>query len=128
MSSAQHDSSPVSSPAGNPVHPLLTQLVTRHGAVDVTIAEADAFCNGPGARLLAFTEDPARYRETLDLAVIVPELAQAFPGRFVVGVLYPEAARAVQPRFGFRRWPALVLLRDGGGDAPDSGRTADGMA
>lgn len=93
--------------------PLLAQLVTRHGAVEVTADGADAFCAGPGSRLLVFTEDPVRYRETLDLAVIVPELARALPGRFIVGVLYPDVARAVQPRFGFRRWPALVLLRDG---------------
>ena len=54
-----------------------------------------------------------RIKETLDLAVIVPELAQAFPGRFAVGVLLPAAARAFQPRFGFRLWPAIVVLRDG---------------
>ena len=46
--------------------------------------------------------------------MIVPELARAFAGRFRIGVLPPAAARAVAPRYGFRRWPALVLLRDGG--------------
>ena len=25
----------------------------------------------------------------------------------------PEAARAIHPRYGFRRWPALVMLKDG---------------
>ncbi len=63
--------------------------------------------------LLVFTEDPVRFKETLDLAVIVPELMRAFAGRFAVGVLLPEAARIVAVRYGFRRWPALVLLRDG---------------
>jgi hydrogenase-1 operon protein HyaE len=29
-------------------------------------------------------------------------------------VLLPEAARAIAVRYGFRRWPALVVL-DGGG-------------
>jgi hydrogenase-1 operon protein HyaE len=28
-------------------------------------------------------------------------------------VLLPEAARHFAARYGFRRWPALVLLRDG---------------
>ena len=65
----------------------------------------------PGHTLLLFLEDPVRYKETLDLAVIVPEIARAFPGRFAVGVLLPEAARALHPRFGFRRWPAFVLLK-----------------
>jgi hydrogenase-1 operon protein HyaE len=95
-------------------HPLLEALVGRHGFARVTTADADAFCNGEGVRLLVFTEDPARYRETLDLAVIVPELARTFPGRFTVGVLLAADARAVAVRFGFRRWPALVVLRDGG--------------
>ncbi len=104
---------PITATGPADVHPLLAQLVTRHGAVEVTAAAGEAFCDGPGARLLVFTEDPSRYRETLDLAVIVPELARAFRDRFAVGVLYPDAARALQPRFGFRRWPALVLLRDG---------------
>ena len=39
-----------------------------------------AFVAQPGHALLLFTEDPVRYKETLDLAVIVPELARAFPG------------------------------------------------
>jgi hydrogenase-1 operon protein HyaE len=63
--------------------------------------------------MLVFTEDPVRYKETLDLAVIAPEVARAFAGRFRMGVLYPEAARQVAKRFGFTRWPALVMLRDG---------------
>ena len=96
-----------------PLHPLVAALARREGARLVTTAEADAFCATPGTHLLVFTEDPARYKETLDLAVIVPELARAFPGRFTIGVLDPPSARALQPRFGFRRWPALALVRDG---------------
>ncbi len=95
-------------------HPLVEQLVSRHGATRLDAAAADAFCKAAGVRLLVFTEDPVRYRETLDLAVIVPELMRAFPGRFTTGVLLPDDARAMAARFGFRRWPALVVLRDGG--------------
>ena len=96
-----------------PLHPLVEALGRRPGACFVTTADADAFCAAPGAHLLVFTEDPDRYKETLDLAVIVPELAGAFAGRFTIGVLDPASARALQPRYGFRRWPAIVLLRDG---------------
>ncbi len=45
--------------------------------------------------------------------MIVPELVHAFPGRFTVGVLLPEAARELAVRYGFRRWPAFVMLADG---------------
>ena len=93
--------------------PLVAALVVRHRFAAVGAETLDAFVAQPGATVLAFTEDPVRYRETLDLAVIVPELARAFAGRFRVGVLFAHEARACQPRFGFRRWPALVVLRDG---------------
>jgi hydrogenase-1 operon protein HyaE len=101
--------------AGSPpvANPLLAQLVTKHGFAEISAEALDAFVAVPGRTLLVFTEDPARYKETLDLAVIVPEVARAFAGRFRVGVLFPDAARQVAPRYGFRRWPALVMLADG---------------
>jgi len=96
-----------------PAHPLLAQLMTRHGCTEITAANIDAFVAQPGHAMLVFAEDPLRVRETLDIAVIVPELMHAFPGRFRVGVLMPESARPLQARYGFRRWPALVMLSDG---------------
>ena len=104
---------PIAAGADARAYPLIAGLFSRHGYDDVRAESFDAFTRRPGHTLLFFTEDPARYKETLDLAVIVPELARAFPGRFAVGVLLPETARALQPRYGFRRWPALVVVRDG---------------
>jgi hydrogenase-1 operon protein HyaE len=63
--------------------------------------------------MVVFAEDPERYKETLDLAVIVPELHASRPGAFRVALLPPIAARAVAKRYGFAHWPAFVLLRDG---------------
>jgi hydrogenase-1 operon protein HyaE len=101
---------PIAAPA---VHPLVDQLLTRHGFVRVDAESLDAFAAGPGHALLVFTEDPVRYKETLDLAVIAPEVARAFEGCFRVAVLLPADARKVAPRYGFARWPALVVLKDG---------------
>ena len=95
------------------LHPLLQQLFDRHGFTEVGVDDIDDFARQPGHTLLLFTEDPQRYKETLDIAVIVPEIARAFAGRFRVGVLLPDAARACQPRYGCRRWPAFVMLKDG---------------
>jgi hydrogenase-1 operon protein HyaE len=95
------------------LHPLLEQLVSRHRFSPVTPENLDEFGSAPGLTMLIFTEDPVRYRETLDLAVIGPEIIKAFPEFARVGVLYPEEARKAAPRFGFARWPALVVLRDG---------------
>ena len=73
----------MSPPAAETVlHPLLDQLFTRHGFTRVAADTLDAFAAAPGHALLIFTEDPQRYKETLDLAVIAPEVAKAFAGRF----------------------------------------------
>ena len=101
-------------PGADPLaHPLIAQLFTRHGFAEVTPENFAAWTQRPGRTLLLFLEDPGRHKETLDIAVIVPQLAQAFPGRFAVGVLLPGAAREFAVRYGFRRWPAFVLLADG---------------
>ena len=96
-----------------PLHPLLARLSDGFGFRTLDAADVDTLAAGSGHVLLVFTEDPERYRETLDLAVIVPELAREFSGRFAVAVLLPESARVIAPRYGFRRWPAVVLLRNG---------------
>jgi hydrogenase-1 operon protein HyaE len=101
---------PLAAPA---IHPLVDRMITTHGFVHVDADTVEAFSAAPGHALLVFTEDPDRYRETLDLAVIAPEVARAFAGSFRAAVLLPADARKVAPRYGFARWPALVVLRDG---------------
>jgi len=94
------------------LHPLLQQLVTRHGFTPLDADTVDAFA-ADGHVLLVFTEDPLRYKETLDLAVIAPEVARAFAGRVRIGVFLPAVSRKAAARYGFARWPALVVLKDG---------------
>lgn len=96
-----------------PIHPLVERLCAQTGAPLLEVANFDAWAQAPGRALVVFTEDPVLYRETLDLAVIVPELVQAFGRRFRVGVLLQAPARAIAARYGFRRWPAIVMLADG---------------
>lgn len=95
------------------LNPLVERLFSHHLYANVDADNVAAFAGQPGHALLVFTEDPVRFKETLDLAVIVPEIDKAFAGRFRVGVLLPAAARKVAPLYGFARWPALVVLRDG---------------
>jgi len=95
------------------VHPLVERLCAITGAPLLSAADYDAWASQPGRALVVFTEDPVQFRETLDVAVIVPELAQAFAGAFRVGVLLQAAGRTISTRYGFRRWPALVMLADG---------------
>lgn len=95
------------------LHPLLTRLVEETDAAVLDAENLDAWANEPGAAMLVFTDDPRQHKETLDLAVIVPELHAARAREFRVALLPPVAARALAPRYGFVRWPAFVMLRDG---------------
>lgn len=94
-------------------HPIFRRLFDQLGYAEVNEANFAEFIAQPGHSLLLFTEDPARFRETLDLAVITPEIAKTFQNAFRVGVILPEAARVLHAKYGFMRWPAIVLLRDG---------------
>ena len=95
------------------LHPLLTRLVTETGAAVLDPSTFDGWAQQPGPAMVVFAEDPDRYKETLDLAVIVPELFAATHGGFRVALLPPAASRTLASRYGFTRWPAFVMLRDG---------------
>jgi len=104
---------PLAAGAAATEYPLVAQLFSKHGYTEITAANIGEWTQTAGRKLLLFIEDPVRFKETLDLAVIVPELCRAFPGLFDVGVLLPPAAREIAVRYGFRRWPAFVILADG---------------
>lgn len=99
--------------AATALHPLLQRLVQQTAGVVLDADSVDAWVDPPGAAMLVFAEEPDRHKETLDLAVIVPELHAGRAGAFRVGLLVPAAARALASRYGFARWPAFVMLRDG---------------
>jgi hydrogenase-1 operon protein HyaE len=94
-------------------HPLLQRLVQQHGARWITPETLADFADGPGDRVLFFSGDPVRFPEALDVAVVLPELQAAHPGRFVVGVVDRDHEDAIARRYGANRWPALLFLRDG---------------
>lgn len=96
-----------------PEPPLVTRLIEAHGAARLDAEGYDAYCAQPGETVLFFTEDPQRFKEVLDLAVIVPEIRGAVTRPFRIGVLPPLLANAKASTYGVRRWPALVFLRDG---------------
>lgn len=98
----------------NPEAPLLVaRLVNDFQASWVDAADADGFASGAGDRVLFFSGDPIRFPECLDVAVVLPELQAAFPGRLQLGVVVPRDEDAVARRWGVQRWPSLVFLRDG---------------
>lgn len=94
-------------------HPLVERLLRDHGLPEVDVESVDAFLATPGDAVLFFTEDAKQYPESADVAVILPELLRTFGDRFRAAVAARASERALQKRFGFARWPALVFLRGG---------------
>lgn len=95
-------------------YPLLDRLTDDLGwpllgsqpALDGWLAE-------PGTRCLFVTGDPAKNLETLDVAVILPEIVSAFGEAFQVALVGPEIERAVRDRYKVWPMPSLIFLREG---------------
>lgn len=93
--------------------PLVARLITDHGATPVDADTLADFTERAGDRVLFFCGDPVQFPEGLDVAVVLPELQAAHPGRFAVGVVARDSEEALARRYGSQRWPSLVFLRDG---------------
>jgi hydrogenase-1 operon protein HyaE len=93
--------------------PLLEQLQTRHGYPLLDAYNYDHFVYGNETVVLFFCNDPVQFPESNDVAVILPELVQAFSGRLQAGVIAKPIERELQARFRFTGWPSLVFLRNG---------------
>ncbi len=95
-------------------HPLIQRLYDDCGYPEVTLETHRDFINQPGITVLFFTGDPKRFRDTTDVAVVLPELVKAFKGVLQPGVVAADSGQPLQQHYGFSAWPALVFLRDGG--------------
>lgn len=96
-----------------PVHPLIASLIARPDCPLIQVDGLDDFCGAPGDAVLLCGGDPVLYPECLDLAIVLPEILRAFPGRLRCGVASPDLEPIAQARFGFARWPSLVFVRGG---------------
>jgi hydrogenase-1 operon protein HyaE len=93
--------------------PVLNAMIARHGFAVVDEATVDAFAAGNEFVALFLPGDWQRLAESNDVAVILPELEQAFQGVFKPGVVAPGSERKLQARYRFNAFPALVFLRRG---------------
>jgi hydrogenase-1 operon protein HyaE len=96
------------------MHPLIQRLYDDFGYPEVALEAHQDFVSQPGITVLFFAGDPKRFRDTTDVAVVLPELVKAFEGALRPGVVAADAGQALQQHYGFTAWPALVFLRDGG--------------
>ena len=93
--------------------PLIERLIESPDILQLTTENRDQILNASGTFCLFFTENPAKFPESNDVAVVLPELLQALPGVFTAVVVDRAIERELKEDYGFRTWPALVFIRDG---------------
>ncbi len=95
--------------------PLIDALAAQHGLPTVDETTIDAFlAQAPGEAehcLLFFTGDPATRAETLDVAVVMPELLATFQRRLRGAVVARSAEAVLAARFRVAIHPSLVVTR-----------------
>lgn len=94
-------------------HPLIQSLIDRQGFVLVDDKTLPELAVSHENAMLFVAGDPKRMPETLDVAVVAPEIIKAFGGRLVGFLASPTAEPHFQMTLGFNVFPALVFLRRG---------------
>lgn len=94
-------------------HPLIRRLTEALGYPTLDPSNLESFIEMPGDGVILCGGDPLHHPECLDVAVVLPELLRAFPGRLRAAVAGPELEPILQARFGLTRWPSLLFVRSG---------------
>lgn len=96
---------------------LIEALTDTHRMPVVDAASVDAFLTPAAGEcahaVLFFAGDPAQRPESLDVAVVLPELVATFRGRLRAAVVARAAEDALKPRSHVQVLPSLVVVRDG---------------
>lgn len=93
--------------------PLIEAMIERYAYPLLNNDTVDTFIQSQDECVLFFTENPTRFPESNDVAMILPELVKEYGNRFSAAVIAQEAQRSLQSRYAFREWPTLVFLRKG---------------
>ncbi len=95
-------------------HPLIDRLTTELGWPQLdNAADITEFTNRPGVHVLFVPGDPKRNLETADAAVILPELKQAFQGKFDCAVVGDAIETRLRNDTKVLKTPSLIFYRDG---------------
>lgn len=92
---------------------LIDNMIKKYAWPVLGEHDFDQYVNTAGDSVVFFSEDPKRYPESNDVAMILPEIIKTFEGRLRAAVVDWPAQHKMQSRFGFTTWPALVFLREG---------------
>ena len=96
-------------------HPLVERLLVELDYPEVSLQNHDDFVAEPGMNVLYFPGDPTTVRDSTDVAVVLPELVDAFAGQLRPGVVTDVFGdgKTLMRQYGFREYPALVFVRSG---------------
>ena len=96
-------------------HPLIAQTIVDYGYPEISLADHDEFVAQEGMNVLFFPGDPQTVRDSTDVAVVLPELVNAFANKLRPGVVTDTFGdgKKLKMRYGFREYPALVFVRSG---------------
>ena len=95
-------------------HPLIDRLLTEFAWPRLDTADAvAAFTEAPGWHVVFTPGDALRNLETADVAVILPELKQAFQGRFDCALAGDAVESQLRHDTGVLQTPGLLFYRDG---------------
>jgi hydrogenase-1 operon protein HyaE len=95
-------------------HPIVAALPERHGIHRVDAAGLTDLVAAQPATVLFFAGNPVQYPESVDLAVILPELMKSLAGRCVAALVDRADEQALAARYGVSVWPTLVFLSPAG--------------
>lgn len=95
-------------------HPLIDRLTDEFGWPRLeTEADRDAYLAAPGTHALFIPGNPERNLETADVAVILPELRQAFQNAFDCAVVDDAIETETRSLTEVYKTPSIVFFRDG---------------
>ncbi len=92
---------------------LINNMIEKYQYPLLDENNLDDFISSHEECVLFFTEDPKRFPESDDVAMILPELVKEYGQRFQAAVIAEKDQRKLQMKYGFKTWPSLVFLRDG---------------
>lgn len=91
---------------------LIDTLLER-GYPHLEAGDIDLFIAGEGLRVIFVTGDPVKLLDSVDIAVVLPELHRHFAGAFAPAITTRAAEPAMAQRFGADVRPALVFFAAG---------------
>lgn len=93
---------------------VLASVVARRGYRVLGADALDAACADAPLAMIFLAGDWWRLAESDDVAAVLPELERALGGHAEIFVAARADERALQRRWRFTAFPALIFLREGG--------------